>query len=286
MSLFLISENYICYYIMIIVIVLANFHFIPVRYIKNFRIIERIILIIKFIIPLSTIFFVFYSISLNPYNSTNKNYSFIFTLDPIQQELNNSIKERTEILLYIAANQTLAFDFLMEVTIENKFNKYDFLINQIDTLLLKENTINRIYNNLTFNRNKKIYEHIIMFFDFSRSLKNELNRLQLVNFEKIIETERNQINAYIKENIEMLSLIEQFGDDEEIFETIGKDMINRIQEINRFIAESKINLDYLSSQMNINRSVTSEINKLLAKNNSNYEKIIEELGNEGKRMRR
>lgn len=287
--IYIISESYFLYYITITLIILSNIHFIPIRRIIIYRRIKKIAILIKLFISILFITSILNLILLNQFSFIYKGKIFLYTFDPIHQEFLDNIKEQNEILMYISKNTSLANDFLFDVINNNNFSKYNLLIEQIDSILIKEEKLKNIYEGIIFNKNKIIYKQMITFIENLKQLKNELNRLQFVGKKELTEIKKS-----IEDDIQQLEndreeLLKVYSNINENNQENMENFNNKIDIIQKNLENIKMkdnNINYVLSQNKINILVISEINKLIKNNNDIFENINSEMDNNIKRIKK
>jgi hypothetical protein len=170
---------------------------------------------------------------------------------------------------------------MTDVIVEQKTNKYNLLIEQIDVISNKEADLENIYERLVFNRNKIIYEYIIEYVSISKLIRMELNRLQFAGSSDLtilqgkIENDIRKIQDNINEFLNMKQIIESQKTEQIVFGDLCQRM-KILQEENEKISNNQSEYEYVLSQATINHLVISEINSLVEKSNNLSQKIIEE----------
>jgi len=295
-SIFIISESYILYYSMNVgIILICIFHYILLilKYKQSVSCLHgRYICILKVVKPILIFVYIYCVLNLVflcQFNFIYKGKTFVYTFDPIYQEMLDNMQDRQEILKYILSNTELEMQFMQDVIIEQKTNKYGLLIQQIDTIVNKEPDLKKIYEKLLFNRNRVIYEYILSYISISKYIKTELNRLQFVGVTDItavqheLESDMNQLQTDVDKLSKLKAIIES--------QNIEQSMINdmNIYEEMKSVQESLDNIqmkqgryDYVLSQAAINHLVIPEISKLVEKQNEFAERIQEEFNREEK----
>jgi len=244
---------------------------------------------IKSIFALIFIYCIFNLILLNQFSFIYKGKNFIYTFDPIHQELLDNIENRNEIMKYITENLLLGNKFIDNIFFKNNFTEYGLLLSQMDTIIQKESNIQNIYNSLIFNTNKTMYEHIIEFIENLKSIRSELHRFQLISNNDIVKTindikiDMTQLEEYLKELDDMEPLLNSHYNDPEKLGNI----MNRMDIIRGYfdILKNRQNDNrFMSSQLEINILALSQINKLMRKNNYLLKKINTDFEKETKNL--
>jgi len=287
--IYIITESYFLYYITIAVIILSNIHFIPIRRIIIYRKIKKVAILIRLFISILFITSILNLILLNQFSFIYKGKIFVYTFDPIHQEFLDNIKEQNEILMYISKNTSLADDFLFDVINNNNFSKYNLLIEQIDSILIKEEKLINIYEGIIFNKNKIIYKQMIAFIENLKQLKNELKRLQFVGKKELTEIKKSiehDIQQLENDREELQKIYSSINENNQDSMENFNDKIDIIQKNLENIRIKKDNNNYVLSQNKINILVISEINKLIKNNNDIYKNINNEMNNDIKRIKK
>jgi hypothetical protein len=286
--IFIISESYMIYYSMIVIIILVSIYYyihLILRYkhdvsyndCKKFNISK----IVKPLLVLAYIYCILNLVFLCQFNFIYKGKKFIYTFDPIFQEMLDNMSDRNTIMKYIFVNAELASRFMQDVIVKEKTNKYNLLIEQINTISNKEVDLENMYKKLVFNQNKIIYEYIIEYVSISKLIRIELNRLQFVGpldliiLQGEIENDIRKIQDNIDEFLNMEQAIESQKTDQIVFGDLHQRM-KILQEENESILNNQPGYEYVLDQAAINHLVISEINSLVEKSNNIAQKISEE----------
>jgi hypothetical protein len=294
-SLFIVSESYFIYYLMVSIIILLNIYFFPVRYLITIKNLKKYVKIIRLTIILICVYCILSLVSLNQFSFVYKGKTFVHSFDPIYQELLDNMNDRQEIMKYIIASSELMRKVMTQVVISKEFEMYDLLMQQIDAISNKDIDIKNIYNNLIFNKNKIMYEHIIYYISISKSIKNELERLQFVTnieFDDVrheIENDINQLDGIEDELRRMKLYIKQHEPEQnELEQSELENFLGRMDEMKittESIGAKQGRIKRVISQVEINILVISELNNLTSRNIEIIKKINDEMDKETKIIR-
>jgi hypothetical protein len=289
-SLFIVTESYFVYYLMVSIIVLLNIYFAPIRLVINSGSLKKNLLISRLFFIVFFIFCVMNLVFLNQFSFIYKGKTFVYSFDPIYQEMLDNMKDRQDILEYISDNNELMTKVLSRVVFEKEFEMYDLLIQQINTISNKEIDINNIFNNLVFEKNKRIYKYILSYISTTKYIKIELERLQFITDVEIddiileIENDINNFTKNIEELEEIYSYINLHVPEPNEFEYI-MNRVNKIRKEGENFNTRRNKQNYVLSQAKINFLVMSEIHNLSSKRLNIMKYILDEMNREEKIMK-